>query len=217
MAASRRTKAARLILDDPSPATTATPDLVAERPQPRLAQIVTALVVAAAIVAAAWFVGGQSGFGQIGKGGINQSLLPKVGEVAPDFTTHDLNGRQVTLSDFRGQPVWLNFWGSWCPPCRAEMPDIQRAYERLAPEGVVLLAVSLRETPQDAAEFAARNNATFTILSDPYERETGPAFPIANFPTHVFIDREGIIRSIVLSPMDVETAVAKGLEVASRD
>ena len=183
----------------------------------RRSTLVTGLAMAALLAVAAWYVGGRAGFDQIGQGGTNLGLLPKVGQPAPDFFVGLTDGRLVRLAEFRGQPVWLNFWGSWCPPCRAEMPDIQRAYERLAPEGVVLLAVSLRETPQDAAEFAARNNATFTILSDPYERETGPAFPIANFPTHVFIDREGIIRSIVLSPMDVETAVAKGLEVASRD
>ncbi|MDQ3045192.1 MAG: peroxiredoxin family protein, partial [Chloroflexota bacterium] len=82
---------------------------MSERPPARRAQVLSALLVAAAIVAAAWFVGGQAKFDGIGKGGINQSLLPKVGEIAPDFTTNDLNGRQVTLSDFRGQPVWLNF------------------------------------------------------------------------------------------------------------
>ncbi|MGH2557809.1 MAG: peroxiredoxin family protein [Thermomicrobiales bacterium] len=169
--------------------------------------------MAVAIVAAAWVVGGRQGFDQIGTGGINQNLLPKVGDVAPDFTVYDLNGRPVSLSEFHGQPVWLNFWGSWCAPCRSEMPEIQRAYEQLAPQGLVLLAISMRESPEEAAAFAARNHATFTILTDQYEQATGADYPIVNFPTHIFIDRQGIIHTIVLAEMDAETALDHGREL----
>jgi peroxiredoxin len=179
----------------------------------RRTQILVCLTVAVAIVGAAWFVGGREGFGQIGTGGINQELLPKVGEAAPDFTVYDLKGQPVSLSDFRGQPVWLNFWGSWCPPCRSEMPDIQAAYQELAPQGLVLLAISMRESPDEAGSFAARNDATFTILTDQYEQATGTSYPIVNFPTHIFIDRHGIIHQVVLSPMNTETAVAYGRAV----
>jgi peroxiredoxin len=179
----------------------------------RRTQILVCLTVALAIVGAAWFVGGREGFGQIGTGGINQELLPKAGEAAPDFTVYDLRGQPVSLSDFRGQPVWLNFWGSWCPPCRSEMPDIQAAYEELAPQGLVLLAISMRESPDEAATFAARNDASFTILTDQYEQATGTSYPIVNFPTHIFIDRHGIIHQVVLSPMNTETAVGYGRAV----
>ncbi|MGH2531607.1 MAG: peroxiredoxin family protein [Thermomicrobiales bacterium] len=166
--------------------------------------------VAAAIVLAAWFIGGRQGFDQIGSGGVNQELLPKVGEVAPDFTVYDLNGRPVSLSEFRGQPVWLNFWGSWCAPCRSEMPEIQRAYEQLAPQGLVLLAISMRESPDEAAAFAARNDVTFTILTDQYEQATGVDYALVNFPTHIFIDRQGRVHTIVLAEMDAETALDHG-------
>ena len=101
------------------------------------------------------------------------------------------------------------FWGSWCPPCRAEFPDIQAAYAQLEPKGLRMLGVSLREAPVDAAAYAAANGATFLVLSDPDERDTGPAYPIFNFPTHIFIDRDGVIRSIVLEDMDTEQAVAE--------
>jgi peroxiredoxin len=171
------------------------------------------IVVFFAILGSAWAIGGKEGFSNIGRGGINRSLLPKVGQTAPDFTTHDVNGNLVSLSDYRGHPVWLNFWGSWCPPCRSEMPDAEAAYEQLAPKGLVLLAVSLNEPPQDAAAFAAKNNATFTILSDQYSQNTGKFYPIANYPTHFFIDSSGIIRRIVLSDLSEKDALTYGNEI----
>lgn len=170
---------------------------------------IVGLAVAAVIVLAALLIGARSGWETIGTGGINQSLLPKVGDVAPDFETEDLFGNPVRLSQFRGQPVWLMFWGSWCPPCRAEFPDIQAAYTELEPRGLRMLGVSLRETPYDAASYAARNGATFLVLSDPDEADTGAAYPVYNFPTHIFIDRDGVIRSIVLEDMSKEQALAQ--------
>jgi peroxiredoxin len=175
----------------------------------RASSAIVGLAVAVLIIAVALSIGARSGWDSIGRGGINQSLLPKVGEVAPDFETEDVFGNPVRLSQFRGQPVWLMFWGSWCPPCRAEFPDIQAAYAQLEPRGLRMLGVSMRETPVDAAAYAAANGATFLILSDPDERDTGSAYPIFNFPTHIFIDREGVIRSIVLEDMDTEQAVAE--------
>jgi len=176
---------------------------------PRSNSAIVGLIVATLIIAAALAIGARSGWDSIGSGGINQRLLPKVGEVAPDFETEDLFGNPVRLSQFRGQPVWLMFWGSWCPPCRAEFPDIQAAYAQLEPKGLRMLGVSLRESPLDAAAYAAESGATFLVLSDPDERDTGSAYPIFNFPTHVFIDRNGVVRSIVLEDMDTEQAVAE--------
>ncbi len=174
---------------------------------------VIGLTVAAILIAAALLVGERSGWNSIGAGGINQRLLPKVGEVAPDFQTSDVFGNPVRLSQFSGQPIWLMFWGSWCPPCRAEFPDIQAAYAELEPRGLRMLGVSLRETPVDAASYAARNGATFLVLSDQNERDTGSAYPIYNFPTHIFIDSAGVIRSIVLEDMDTEQALAEASRV----
>lgn len=179
----------------------------------RASSKIVGLAVAVLIVAAALAIGARSGWDSIGSGGINQRLLPKVGEVAPDFETEDLFGYPVRLSQFRGQPVWLMFWGSWCPPCRAEFPDIQAAYAQLEPEGLRMVGVSLRESPVDAAAYAAANGATFLVLSDPDEGDTGATYPIFNFPTHIFIDRDGVIRSIVLEDMDTEQAIAEANRV----
>jgi peroxiredoxin len=173
-------------------------------------QLIVGMVVAALIVSGALAVGFRSGWESIGTGGVNRSLLPKVGDPAPDFLTEDVFGNPVRLSQFKGQPVWLMFWGSWCPPCRAEFPDIQAAYAQLEPEGVRMLGVSLRESSVDAGAYAAQNGATFLVLSDPDESDTGAAYPIFNFPTHIFIDRDGIIRSIILEDMNTEQALSEG-------
>jgi cytochrome c biogenesis protein CcmG/thiol:disulfide interchange protein DsbE len=179
----------------------------------RLPQAVIGLIVAAVIIAATLALGVRENWQSIGTAGINRTLLPKVGEVAPDFVTEDVYGNPVRLSQFRGQPLWLMFWGSWCPPCRAEFPDIQAAYAELEPRGLRMVGVSLRESAADAATYAARNGATFLVLSDPDSTDTGGAYPIYNFPTHIFIDRDGVIRSIVLEDMDTEQAVAEGSSI----
>ena len=158
--------------------------------------------MALVIVAGAWIIGGSQRFDQLGLGGINSTLLPKVGDVAPDFVTILSDGRIVRLSDFRGQPVWLNFWGSWCPPCRAEMPDMEAAYKELGPRGLVMLAVALDEPPAASFDYAARNGATYLIASDPRRESTGAGYPIVNFPTHILIDGDGIVRQIVLAELD---------------
>ena len=180
-------------------------------------------LIVVAIVGTAWLLGQREGFGDIGQGGINADLLPKVGEPAPEFVTMDLNGQVIRLSDFKGQPVWLNFWGSWCPPCRSEFPEIEAAYKTLQPQGLVMLGVAIRENPYVALDYANRVGGTFPIVADPAGLETYlpdqvkpefrkmiASYTINNYPTHIFIDRDGIVRSVVISPMSYEMAVAYG-------
>jgi cytochrome c biogenesis protein CcmG/thiol:disulfide interchange protein DsbE len=143
--------------------------------------------------------------------------LPKVGDPAPDFVVPLTDGKLVRLSDLRGHPVWLNFWGSWCPPCRAEMPDLQAAQEQLAPQGLVLLAVSLNEPTQAAADYAALNHVTFLVASDPRRVATGNAYPILNFPTHILIDKDGIVRDIVLAELTKEEIIAHAQAILPDD
>jgi len=179
----------------------------------RLIRIGLSLLVALAIVFSAWWIAGRNGLNELGSGGMNASLLPSVGEVAPDFTVVDLNGRPRSLSEFAGQPVWINFWGSWCPPCRAEMPDLQMAYEELQRQGVVMLAISLDEPAVDAARFANLNHLTFTILSDPTREGTSANYPIFSFPTHIFINPDGTVEVIALKELNVETALEYGARI----
>jgi len=182
---------------------------------------VLVLAIVIGIVGAAWLIGERQGFGEIGQGGINASLLPGVGERAPELVTLDTNGQLVRLSDFRGQPVWLNFWGSWCAPCRTEFPEIERAYRNLNPDGLVMLGIAVREDPLVAQDYADRVGGTFPVLADPAylaallpedaaaeARELVTSYTINNFPTHIFIDRDGTVRSVILAPMTYETAMA---------
>jgi peroxiredoxin len=183
--------------------------------KPSKRSIVVSVGLALAIVLAAWFVAGRQGLDDLGRGGVNQSLLPKAGEPAPDVRVMDILGNELQLSSLRGSVVWLNFWGSWCQPCRAEMPEIQEAYTTLSQEGVVLLAISLREPPIDAALFAARNSVSFPVFTDQFETATGAAYPVFNFPTHIFIDKSGTVRHVVLSIMTVDEAINYARDTAS--
>lgn len=187
------------------------------RTERRARNVLPALLLAVLIIVGAWLLGGRQGFEAIGTGGDNLQLLPKVGDVAPDIEVLSLTDlRTVKLSEYRGQPVWINFWGSWCPPCRSEFPELEAAYvETLAPNGVALLAIALDEPSEATARYASRNGGTFTILSDPNRRATGSFYPIANFPTHILIDSDGIIRDIILSPMDQETIELAAQQIIS--
>ena len=179
---------------------------------PKIGRIVLALAVALTLIAGAWLVGDRQCFSTLGGGGTNAKLLPRVGEPAPDVQAYRLNEQLepelVSLSDFRGQPVWLNFWASWCQPCRAEMPDLKEAYQQLEGTGIVMLAISLDEPISDAYLYAAQNQVTFVILSDPTREHVGRAYQINNFPTHIFIDASGVVQSVQLAPLSVETALA---------
>ena len=180
------------------------------RPPAKASRIALSIALAIGILAAAWMIGGQQGFDSIGKGGLSRQLLPKVGDPAPAFTALDLSGNVVSSEEFRGVPIWINFWGSWCWPCRAELPDIEAAYAELAPRGMVMLAVSLDEPTLEAALYAAQNELKFVVLSDPDRSMTGAAYGISNFPTHIFVDSSGIVRAIVLATLSTEQALAYG-------
>jgi len=181
--------------------------------RPSLRQGLVGVAIALSIVVAAWFVGGQAGFDEIGEGGINRRFLPEVGEAAPDFVALDSTNTGVWLHDFKGQPVWLTFWGSWCPPCRAEMPEIERAYQQLAPQGLVLMAVSVNEPYNVSLAFAQGLGATFPILNVPRSDLIADRYDVYNYPTHIFIDGNGIVRKIIPGQLNEETAIAAGTEL----
>ena len=182
----------------------------AETKKPSTRQAVVGLSLALAIVVAAWFIGGRAGFDEIGEGGINRQFLPEVGEAAPDFVALDSTASGVWLHDFKGKPVWLTFWGSWCPPCRSEMPEIEAAYRQLAPEGLVLMAVSVDEPYEVSLAFAQGLGATFPILNVRYRELIADRYDVYNYPTHIFIDENGIVQKIIPGQLDEETALAEG-------
>lgn len=222
-------------MSDTTPASTIdnAPSSEPNRPQ-RMMHIVLAAAVALAIIGAAWFVGERQGWSNIGTGGSNAQLLPKVGEEAPELIMLREDGTPVLLSHLRGQPVWINFWGSWCAPCRAEMPELQQAYETLAPQGLNVLSISMREDPRVAIDYRNTVGATFPVYtmdpgwvaaiigtSDPddisrLQRLMTEEWQVNNFPTHVFIDADGIVQSVILSQMTYDEAVSYGEAVMNR-
>ncbi len=125
----------------------------------------------------------------------------RVGEKAPDFELKSLDGKTVKLSDYRGKKVILNFWATWCPPCKAEMPDIQKYYNE-ADDNVEILAVNI-DPQYDVKKFVRDANVTFPVLLDSKD-EVNTLYRILTIPTTYFIDGEGIIRSKYLSVMTTD-------------
>lgn len=125
----------------------------------------------------------------------------RVGEKAPDFELMTLDGKTVKLSDYRGKKVILNFWATWCPPCKAEMPDIQKFYNE-TDDNVEILAINI-DPQYDVKKFVREANVTFPVLLDSKD-EVNNLYRILTIPTTYFIDGEGIIRSKHLSVMTIE-------------
>lgn len=120
-----------------------------------------------------------------------QSLTPIPNTpMAPDFTLGDLNGDAHSLSDYRGRVVILNFWATWCPPCRREMPSMERAWQQLKKHDVVMLAVDVGEDLDTVYTFLADYPVSFPLLLDE-EAEVVRKFPVRGLPTSYVIDPEG--------------------------
>lgn len=150
---------------------------------------------------------GDATIGALGSG------APAKGEMAPDFALPDLDGAVVRLSDFRGKPVLVNFWATWCGPCKREMPEIEEAYARANGE-LVVLAVNVEGTAPDLARRLARDfrdelNLTFPIVLDSPDNAVFNQYRLKGLPDSFFIDRDGVIRDIVVGPLTKATLEQK--------
>ncbi len=121
------------------------------------------------------------------------------GQSAKDFTVIDIAGKEVSLSDFKGKPVVVNFWASWCPPCKEEMPYYNEVYKELGDE-VVFMMVDLvdgsRETVDTAKAFIKDNGYEFPVYFDT-DQDAAIAYGIYSIPTSIFIDANGkVVKSI---------------------
>jgi thiol-disulfide isomerase/thioredoxin len=126
---------------------------------------------------------------------------------APDFTVLDMDGNTVRLSDFLDKPVVLNFWASWCPPCKEEMPDFNEVYGEVGEE-IAFMMVDLvdgqRETIETGTQYITEKGFTFPVYFDT-EQEAASEYGILLIPTTIFIDKDGRIVTGIQGPIDTET------------
>ena len=132
---------------------------------------------------------------------------PVVGNPAPDFTLTDIEGRTWTLSELKGQVVFLNFWATWCPPCVSEMPSMQNLYDTLPQDQFKMLAVLYNDEAGNARSFARKLDITLPILVDEGDR-AGMKYQLTGVPETFILDKEGIIREKVVGPAEWDSAEA---------
>ena len=123
-----------------------------------------------------------------------------VGDKAPDFELVDLEGNKHRLSDYRGEGVFLNFWGSWCGPCKTEMPYMENQYKEFEGKGVHILAINLKDTRLKAETFRDQYGLTFPIARDPDE-SVRQVYNVLPLPTTILINEDGIIKDIITRGM----------------
>jgi len=125
-----------------------------------------------------------------------------VGKAAPDFSLTDMQGQQVSLSQYKGQVVVLNFWATWCPPCREEMPSMEKLYRDYKDKGLVMLAVNVEENGRKAvAGFLQRQPYSFPILLDT-QSVAQNTYGVFRFPESFIIDRNGVVVEKIIGARD---------------
>jgi len=134
----------------------------------------------------------------------------RVGNLAPDFQLHNLDGKPVSLSDFRGKPVFINFWASWCLPCRQEIPYIQEMYDEWSSKGLVVLTINRGEGSSQVREFMRIYNLSFPVLLDTKEK-VAQKYNSWWIPTTFLIDKYGIIQAIKVGPFRSKAEIEQSL------
>ena len=195
-------------LGDHKPASRVEPDLQFEpMDQPTTSshppQLRIALIAAIALaILAGWL---------FGAGGLLRLIVAldrsdgggEVGQHAPEFTLEDLDGQQVRLADLRGQVVLLNFWATWCGPCRTEMPEIESIYRAYRERGFTVLAVDLQEDATEVRPYLRELGLTFPGLLD-RDGAVSRAYRTRALPSSFLIDRQGTVRYLKIGPLTAE-------------
>ncbi len=125
------------------------------------------------------------------KSGAGFSLLTRLhGIPAPDFKLLDTDEKEHTLAEYKGKPVIVNFWATWCPPCRKEIPSMNRAWHKIKNEGIAMIAINVGESADEVFAFTAKYPIDFTVLLDDSGRASN-SWPMKGLPTTFILDTDG--------------------------
>ena len=175
----------------------------------RLARYLAAgtIVVVIAVLFVVQEMGGSSGSGD--EPGLLDDAVVEIDQPAPDFELRSLDGGTVRLSEFRGQTVVLNFWATWCPPCRTEMPEFDAAYRehQAAGGGLVVLAVDdlATDSESEVRDFIDELGVAFPVLFDTSTSEVAKRYGVVGRPSTFFIDPDGTLRARNVGPLTADT------------
>lgn len=175
----------------------------------------TGLILVVAILGAGW-----TALSAVPSGSADgmRAPSPRIGFQAPLFTLDRLGGDALSLIDLRGSVVVINFWASWCPPCRAEMPALQEVADAYDPEDLIILGVNMtaQDSEANAAAFVRELNVSFPVLLD-RTGEVGRLYQSRALPTTFFVDREGVIREIFVGGPLSEVTLLSTIEALVED
>jgi len=148
-------------------------------------------------------------------GAPDYKTIPKLQEIkdrssAPGFTLPAPGGRKISLDDYRGKVVLLNFWATWCPDCRTEMPAMDRLYRDFKGQGFEIVAVNVKDKREDALAFIKKNKISYPIMMDP-EGDVGLLYGAFAMPTTYLIDRRGVVLARMWGSADWNSPAARKL------
>lgn len=138
-----------------------------------------------------------------------------VGAAAPEFSVSTTEGTPFELAEHAGQPIWINVWASWCPPCRAEMPDIEEVRQGAADRGLVFVAMNFLEDDPDVRRYMETIGYDFTVGLDP-DGDFAGRYSVLGLPTHIFIDADGNVDAIRVGGMTRAEMDQKANELTSQ-
>lgn len=143
---------------------------------------------------------------------------PREGFLAPDFTLDTLDGKKVTLSELRGKVVVVNFWATWCLPCREETPALEKSYKRYKDSDAVILGINLtnQDSISEVDSFVQEFGLTYPILLD-RDGRVGYLYQVKGLPTTFFINREGVIRTVLVGGPMSETFIRSKIETLLKE
>jgi len=174
------------------------------RSLPRGVQVGVGLLLAVAIILGVALFNRDSGGAGLTDPG---RTVPRTGDRLAALPLTTMDGTPFDLATLNGHPVWINFWASWCGPCKAEMPDLQTVYaqERVTHPDLILLLVNTADVRQDGLKYYQDLHMTGTLVFNDGSRDVGP-YRITNFPTHLMVDRNGVVQRVLQQSLDPETA-----------